>query len=129
MVYFLLPKWKGLYLSRIYFHWINLAILYILKLPCLSLAHPQKWCLESFTCYLSTSIFSTYLFYQRYLETGNYKGFFPTALQFLKQHFNLPDSNMLPWQIYTQKDVQLQSAKTSTFTSGNLLTHTHCHIN
>ena len=32
MVYLLLLKWKGLYLSRIYFHWINLAILYIDRL-------------------------------------------------------------------------------------------------
>ena len=73
-----------------------------------------------------SNIFSTYLFYQRYLETGNYKGFLPTVLQFLKQHYNLPDSNILPWQIYTPKDVQLQSAKTSTYMSGNPLSHTHC---
>ena len=127
-----------------------------MKHHCLNLVHTQKLSLEYFTCCQSSAmgnclfskhsfyieiithffgqennfppqnIFSTYLFYQRYLETGNYKGFLPTVLQFLKQHYNMPDSNILPWQIYTPKDVQLQSAKTSTYMSGNPLSHTHC---
>ena len=59
-------------------------------------------------------------FYYRYLETGNYKGFLPTTLQFLKQYYNVPESNILPWQIYTPKDVQMQTTKTSSYTSGNL---------
>ena len=52
---------------------------------------------------------------------GNRKlqGFLPTALQFLKQYYNVPESNILPWQIYTQKDVQMQTTKTSSYTSGN----------
>ena len=108
----------------------------------LHVANLQQWeivCLVKILFYLNhysffcqkinfspQNVFSTYVFYQRYLETGNYKGFLPTALQFPKQHYNLPDSNILPWQIYTPKDVQLQSTKTSTDMSGNPLSHTHC---
>ena len=53
------------------------------------------------------------------MEIGNYKEFLPTALHFLKQYYNVPESNILPWQIYTQKDVQMQTTKTSSYTSGN----------
>ena len=128
MEYLSLWKWKGPYLTNIYFHWISPTIKYILKHHCLNLVHPQKLSLEYFTSCQSSAmgnclfgkhffciqiinnnffakkinfplqnIFSTYSFYQRYLERGNYKGFLPTALQFLKQDYNVPDSNILPW--------------------------------
>ena len=49
----------------------------------------------------------------RYLETGQYRGFAPIAAQYLPKKYRVRDVNILPWQIYIDKDIQMQSAKSS----------------
>ena len=49
----------------------------------------------------------------RYLETGQYRGFAPIAAQYLTNKYRACNVNILPWQIYTDKDIQMQSAKSS----------------
>ena len=44
------------------------------------------------------------------METGEYQGFLPIALQHVKKHYNV---NILPWKLYTDKDIQLQDARVS----------------
>ena len=51
--------------------------------------------------------------FERYMETGEYQGFFPIALQHVKKHYNVRDVNILPWKLYTDKDIQLQDARVS----------------
>ena len=40
--------------------------------------------------------------FKRYMETGEYQGFLPIALQHVK---NVCDVNILPWKLYTDKDI------------------------
>ena len=51
--------------------------------------------------------------FKRYIETGDYQGFLPVALQYVKKHFNVCDVNILPRKLYTDKDIQLQDARVS----------------
>lgn len=47
--------------------------------------------------------------YCRYLETGTYKGFFEKKmLPQLKEIYRVIESNVLPWKIFTDKDIQLE---------------------
>ena len=39
----------------------------------------------------------------RYLETGSYSGFLDHILPLLKEQFSVPEVNILPWEIYTEK--------------------------
>ena len=48
-----------------------------------------------------------------YMETGDYQGFLPIALQYVKKHYNVHDVNILAWKLYTDKDIQLQDARVS----------------
>ena len=45
-----------------------------------------------------------------YMESGDYQGFLPIALQHVKQHYNVQDVHILPWKLYTDKGIQLQHA-------------------
>ena len=54
----------------------------------------------------------------RYIETGSYKGFLPTAMQYLKKHYSIHESKILPWQVYTPKDMSLQLARSIKTTTG-----------
>ena len=54
-----------------------------------------------------------YLSSKRYIETGYCEGFFPTAMEYVKKHYNVMDVNILPWKVYTEKDIQMQHAKVS----------------
>ena len=47
----------------------------------------------------------------RYLETGSYSGFLDHILPLLKQQFSVPEVNILPWEIYTRKDLSMMRAK------------------
>ena len=47
------------------------------------------------------------------METGDYQGFLPIALQYVKEHYNVHDVNILPWKLCTDKDIQLQDARVS----------------
>ena len=47
----------------------------------------------------------------RYLETGSYSGFLDHILPLLKQQFSVPEVNILPWEIYTRKDLSMMGAK------------------
>ena len=49
----------------------------------------------------------------RYMESGCYRGFFPKALELLRPTFHGPDANILPWQLYTDKDFTLHSPSSS----------------
>ena len=51
--------------------------------------------------------------FKRYMETGEYQGFLPIALQHVKKHYNVLDVNILPWKLYTDRDIQLQDARVS----------------
>ena len=51
--------------------------------------------------------------FKRYLGTGDYQGFLPIALQYVKKHYNVSDVNILSWKLYTDKDIQLQDARVS----------------
>ena len=51
--------------------------------------------------------------FKRYMETGEYQGFLPIALQHVKKQYNVLDVNILPWKLYTDKDIQLQDARVS----------------
>ena len=63
----------------------------------------------------------------RYFETGSYKGFLPTAIQYLKKHYSIHESNILPWQVYTPKDISLKLAKSvKTATGTNFFICKHC---
>ena len=46
--------------------------------------------------------------FKRYMKTGEYQGFLPIALQHVKKHYNVHDVNILPWKLYTDKDIQLE---------------------
>ena len=54
-----------------------------------------------------------YLSSKRSIETGYCEGFFPTAMEYVKKHYNVRDVNILPWKVYTEKDIQMQHAKVS----------------
>ena len=54
-----------------------------------------------------------YLSSKRYIETGYCEGFFPTAMEYVKKHYNVRDVNILPWKVYTGKDIEMQHAKVS----------------
>ena len=45
------------------------------------------------------------------METGDYQGFLPIALQYVKKHYIGHDVNILPWKLYT--NIQLQDARVS----------------
>ena len=47
----------------------------------------------------------------RYLETGSYCGFLDNILPLLKEQFSVPEVNILPWEIYTKKDLSMMGAK------------------
>ena len=47
------------------------------------------------------------------METGDYQEFLPIVLQYMKKHYNVWDVNILPWKLYTDKDIQLQHARVS----------------
>ena len=47
----------------------------------------------------------------RNLETGSYSGFLDHILPLLKQQFSVPEVNILPWEIYTRKDLSMMGAK------------------
>ena len=47
------------------------------------------------------------------METGDYEGFLPIAMQYVKKHYNVQDVNILPWKLYIDKDIQLQHARVS----------------
>ena len=47
------------------------------------------------------------------METCDYQGFLSIALQYVKKHYNVWDVNILPWKLYTDKDIQLQHARVS----------------
>ena len=53
-----------------------------------------------------------------HIETGSYKGFLPTAMQYLKKQHSIHESNILPWQVYTPKDMSLQLSKSIKTTTG-----------
>ena len=59
--------------------------------------------------------------FPRYLETGLYKGFIDKAIQYLKNEYTLHDVNILPWNLYTNKDVHIHEAKSSQIKSSNLM--------
>ena len=55
------------------------------------------------------NIYNISLLY-RYFETGYCKGFLSRGIQLLKQHYgNIQDSEIYPWCVYTDKDVELYS--------------------
>ena len=37
------------------------------------------------------------------METGDYQGFLPIALQYVKKHYNVRDVNILPWKCILTK--------------------------
>ena len=56
------------------------------------------------------------LFYQgklyvRHLVTGAFSGILPHILDMLKHQFRVTDVNVLPWELYTRKDISLMSSK------------------
>ena len=47
----------------------------------------------------------------RYFETGYCKEFLSRGIQLMKQHYgNIQDSEIYPWCVYTDKDVELYSS-------------------
>ena len=58
----------------------------------------------------------------RYIESGEYTGYISQAIQHLRKYISVPESNILPWQVYTPHDIRLQCANSSYKTSNyNLL--------
>ena len=57
----------------------------------------------------------------RYLETGVYSGFIQVGIQYLKEEYAFHDVNILPWNLYTHKDIQLHEAKSSKIKSSNYI--------
>lgn len=47
----------------------------------------------------------------RFLETGSYKGFLQKMIPLLKRHYKVVESNILPWKVYTSKDLGLEGAR------------------
>ena len=66
--------------------------------------------------YILPLIFEDKIFL-RYIESGCYEGFLNKALSLVKTHCHIPEVNYLPWRIYTQKDVELQSAAKSSIST------------
>ena len=40
-----------------------------------------------------------------------YRGFSVEAAEYLTKYYRVDDVNVLPWQIYTDKDIQMRAAK------------------
>ena len=57
----------------------------------------------------------------RYLETEVYRGFIQVGIQYLKEKYAVHDVNILPWNLYTCKDIQLHEAKSSKIKSSNYI--------
>ena len=46
------------------------------------------------------------------METGYCEGLFPKALEIVKKLYpRIPSVDILPWTVYTKKDIQLYSSK------------------
>ena len=43
----------------------------------------------------------------RYIATGSYRGFLPQILDKIQQKTTIPSNRIFPWEVYTQKDLQL----------------------
>ena len=60
----------------------------------------------------------------RYFEAGSYTGFFPTCLELLKHHYQLSSTNIFPWEVFTDSDLEferknLKPGRTNTSTKYN----------
>ena len=59
------------------------------------------------------------IFYQgklfiRYICSGSYTGLLPQMITLLQKEYNVMDKDTYPWEVYTQKDIQMNSSKIGT---------------
>ena len=59
------------------------------------------------------------IFYQgklfiRYICSGSYTGLLPQMITLLQKEYNVMDKDAYPWEVYTQKDIQMNSSKIGT---------------
>ena len=60
----------------------------------------------------------------RYMEYGSYEGYFNAVrLPNLLKHYTLCNANVLPWQVYTDKDYTLYRANKCSSKTGNKQIH------
>ena len=65
---------------------------------------------------INTQVFTLKLntFYTRYIESGYLKDFLHTAIEMVQKHYpNVPQYGILPYRVYTNKDMLLHSANYS----------------
>ena len=55
------------------------------------------------------------------METGYCQGLFPKAIKMIKKFYpRIPSVNILPWTVYTKKDIELYSSKNTNETGKSL---------
>ena len=55
------------------------------------------------------------------METGYCQGLFPKVVEMVKKFYpTIPSVNILPWTVYTKKDIELYSSKNTNKTGKSL---------
>ena len=55
------------------------------------------------------------------METGYCQGLFPKAVEMVKKFYTtIPSVNILPWTVYTKKDIELYSSSNTNKTGKSL---------